>query len=109
MSRALLLLAVLALTGCGDDTTSGASTDLSQPVLDLSQPGAIMCGTAICTSNVCSACVPLGGGVCVPPCTTANPDSCTAPAMCHPIAGDADGGSGASLAGDCAGYDGYCG
>ena len=113
MLRALAMATMLVLTaaGClGDDTTeAGASTDLSQPVLDLSQPAAPMCGVSICT-GVCSACLPLGGGVCVPPCMTSMPSSCTAPASCHALAGgSSDGGGGATLAGDCAGYDGYCG
>ena len=110
MIRALFLVAALALAGCGsDDTTTGVSTDMSQPVLDLSRPGTLMCGISVCTNNVCSACLPLGGGVCVPPCMTSDPNSCTAPAMCHPVGGGADGGNGATLAGSCPGYDGYCG
>ena len=110
MIRALFLVTTLALAGCGDDTTTGISTDMSQPVLDLGRV-APMCGPSICTGD-CSACVPLGGGVCVPPCMTANPDSCTAPAMCHPLGGGgADGGGAATLVGNCTGlgYDGYCG
>ncbi|MGZ3405559.1 MAG: hypothetical protein ACXVDD_19660 [Polyangia bacterium] len=108
MLRALGLAAALLVVGCGDDTTTGASTDLSQPVLDLSQPPAPMCGISICTGT-CSACLPLGGGVCVPPCMTAVPASCTAPASCHPLGNNPDAGGATTLAGDCAGYDGYCG
>ncbi|MCA1664659.1 MAG: hypothetical protein LC659_10385 [Myxococcales bacterium] len=108
MIRALLFAAALAVAGCGDDTTSsGVSTDMSQPVLDVARV-AVMCGVSTCTGG-CSACLPLGGGVCVPPCMTADPNSCSAPAMCHPLGGDADGGGGATLAGACGGFDGYCG
>jgi hypothetical protein len=107
--RTLVIVLALFAAGCGDDTTGGASTDLAQPVLDLSRH-AVMCGVSICT-NDCSACIPLGGGVCVPPCMTANPDSCTAPAMCHPLGADPDAGGSATLVGSCTGlgYDGYCG
>jgi hypothetical protein len=111
MLRAMAMATILMMTaaGCGDDTTTTASADLSQPVLDLAHPPAPMCGVSICT-GACSACLPLGGGVCVPPCMTAMPSSCTAPASCHALGGgSSDGGGGATLAGDCAGYDGYCG
>jgi hypothetical protein len=107
--RALFLVAALAVAGCGDDTTSpGVSTDMSQPVLDIARV-APMCGVSICTGD-CSACLPLGGGVCVPPCMTSDPNSCTAPAMCHPLGGDPDAGGGSTLTGNCgSAFDGYCG
>lgn len=105
--RAFVLLAALALAGCGDDTTSSVSMDMSQPRLDLAR-NAVMCGISIC-SGYCSACLPLGGGVCVPPCMTSDPNSCNAPAMCRPLSDNPDGGGSATLAGDCSGYDGFCG
>lgn len=109
MIRALFVVAALAVAGCGsDDTSSGVSTDMSQPLIDLAR-NAAMCGISVCTGD-CSACLPLGGGVCVPPCMTSDPNSCTFPAMCHPIGALGDGGGSATLAGNCGGmYDGYCG
>jgi hypothetical protein len=109
MLRAIGLAAALLLIGCGDDSTTSASMDLSQPVLDLAHAPAPMCGISICTGD-CSGCLTLGGGVCVPPCMTAMPSSCTAPATCHAVGGGSSdgGGGGSSLVGSCAGYDGYC-
>ncbi|MCU1278441.1 MAG: hypothetical protein JWM53_1987 [bacterium] len=107
MLRMLALAVALAAIGCGDDTTTAASIDMSQPVLDLSRV-AIMCGPSTC-SGICSACLPLGGGVCAPPCMVAVPSSCTAPAMCRPLGGDPDAGGAVTLVGSCSGFDGYCG
>jgi hypothetical protein len=107
--RALLLTTALVAVGCGDDTTSGISMDMSQPVLDLVSTSP-HCGGSVCTLT-CSACVSFGGGVCAPPCMTSNPNSCNAPAMCKPLGGNPDAGGGATLVGNCAGmgFDGYCG
>ena len=105
--RAMLLAAALCAVGCGDDTTTGTSTDLSQPILDFAS-NAPHCGGSICT-GVCAACLPLGGGVCAPPCMVADPNSCTAPLMCKPLGGDPDAGGSVTLAGSCSGFDGYCG
>jgi len=109
MLRALGLAMALAVIGCGDDSTTGSSMDLSQPVLDLTHPAALMCGISTCTGD-CSGCLSFGGGVCVPTCKTSMPSSCTAPASCHALAGgDPDAGGPATLVGSCAGFDGYCG
>jgi hypothetical protein len=108
--RALLLATALVAVGCGDDTTSaGVSTDMSQPILDLTD-NAPHCGASICTMP-CSACAPLGGGVCVQPCMVADPNSCNAPLMCKPVGSDPDAGGSVTLVGNCTGtgYDGYCG
>ena len=108
--RAMVLAAaLLGAAGCGDDTTTGVSTDMSQPVLDLAS-NAPHCGVSICAMP-CSACLPLGGGVCAQPCMTANPNSCNAPSMCKPLGGDPDAGGTVTVVGDCTGtgYDGYCG
>jgi hypothetical protein len=107
--RAMVVAMALAAVGCGDDTTNtGMSTDMSQPILDLTSSSP-HCGGSICALS-CSACLPLGGGVCAPPCMTSNPNSCTAPAMCRPLGGDPDAGGTVTLVGDCSGtgYDGYC-
>ncbi|MCU1280872.1 MAG: hypothetical protein JWM53_4418 [bacterium] len=107
MLRALGLAMALLALGCGDDTTTtAASMDLSQPVLDLSMAGP-SCGPLACTGT-CAACVPLFGGVCAPPCKRSMPSTCTAPATCRPLDGG-DGGASVTLTGSCAGYDGYCG
>ena len=111
MLRALALATALLALGCLGESTStdlSMSTDLSQPVLDLAHV-ALMCGGSTCTGT-CSACSTLGGGVCLPPCMTAVPSSCTAPAMCRPVSGaSGDAGLATSLVGDCGGFDGYCG
>ena len=105
--RLALLVIALALAGCGDDTTGGGeSIDMSQPVLDIAQPGHV-CGASVCAGS-CTGCISFGGGVCVVPCKLAAP-SCPS-GSCMPRASD-DGGvpSSVMLSGDCAGYDGYCG
>ena len=106
--RALAVGALVVAAGaCGDDTTSvAASMDLSQPVLDLSQPGGGQaCGATTCTGS-CTVCVPLAGGVCGIPCNTASPSTCTS-GVCN--AGGSDGGASATFAGACAAYNGFCG
>jgi hypothetical protein len=111
MLRALALATSLLALGClGESTTAdmAMSMDQSQPVLDLAHV-TIMCGISTCTGT-CSACTTFGGGVCLPPCMTAVPSSCTAPAMCHPLSSaSGDAGISTTLTGDCAGFDGYCG
>jgi hypothetical protein len=94
----------VALGGCGDDGIA-PSTDLAQPIIDLSQPG-LHCGGVVCM-GACAACVEVLGGICAPPCKTAAP-ACTGGASCRSAA-DPDGGtSNVHFSGDCAGYDGVC-
>ncbi|HEX9103859.1 MAG TPA: hypothetical protein VF997_16725 [Polyangia bacterium] len=103
--RALGLAAALALVGCSDDTTSGASTDLSQPVLDLSMPGTV-CGANVC-HGACVVCVQISGGLCAIPCSTAMPSTC-ASGTCNPAVPDGGNGDGVVFTGACAAFNGFC-
>lgn len=103
MKLALVVL-LLALGGCGDDTSEGVSMDMSQPLLDIAQSGHV-CGASVCAGS-CTGCVSFGGGICVAPCNLAAP-SCPS-GSCKPLSGDG-GAPSAMLSGDCAGFDGYCG
>jgi hypothetical protein len=106
MTRALLVLAAaLALAGCGDDTTEGTTTDLSQPVLDLSAGGTV-CGANAC-NGACVVCLQIAGGLCAIPCNTAMPWTCTS-GTCSPAVPDGGNGDGVAFTGDCAGYNGLC-
>ena len=106
MLRALGLAALLALAGCGDDTTEVGPVDLAQPVLDLSAPGTV-CGVSLC-NGACVACVPVAGGLCAIPCNTATPSTCNS-GRCNPAMPDGGSGGGVTFSGDCGAYDGVCG
>jgi hypothetical protein len=107
LTRALAVaLFCFAAAGCGDDTTSPTSMDLSQPILDLSVPGqGQACGGTTCMGS-CTVCVQLGAGICAIPCNTATPSTC-ASGVC--VALTSDGGVSGTFAGDCSAYDGACG
>jgi hypothetical protein len=106
MHFALLLAAALTVAaGCGEDSIP-ASTDLAQPLIDLSPTG-LHCGGVTCSGGSCIACVEVLGGLCAPPCNTTAPN-CTGGATCRSANGVDGGTSNVTFAGDCSAYDGVC-
>ena len=110
LARALALLAMVALAGCGDGTPGtepgDLAVDMSVAVLDLSSAG-VTCGDNLCTGS-CVVCVQLAGGLCAIPCNTAMPSTCSS-GVCNPAGSDDGGAPGAvTFTGDCSAYNGFC-
>jgi len=114
--RTILLMALLAVAGCGDDTSQSTAADLGAQAHDLSgQPtscGATGVAQSCATASGDSQCFVCdlagGGGVCARVCPLAAPD-CPTGQTCHEFT-VADGGTTGNVAVEGAGCSGlgYC-